>query len=566
MPAPANERIKHMQPNFEYTTNLQYKVKSLTAQLDAFRSGEKYLAMQSRHKAEIAAKNRGIRGLKSELAAARREVPDMARKWMQVFDDLEKEHAKALRGKDREIKESEGRALRAERQRDEAMDRLKAKNSELYRVKTELEDEKGKNLKLTAQVNRDFENSSIPSSLKPNHKKIQNSREKSGKSQGGQPGHTGHTRKRHTPTRRIAVPAPPEYTGNPFYRPTGKVISKQIVNIRVSLDVTEYFTPEFRNVKTGQRVHAAFPEGLSDEVTYGADVKALAFLLNNHCNVSIDKTRGLPAELTGGALEISRGTVNGLCKEFAAKTQDERKKAWTGLLTSPSMHTDCTGVRVNGKNMNVFVCASKDNVLFFAREHKGHEGVKGTPVERYVGILIHDHDITFYSYGGSHQECLAHVLRYLKDSIANEPGLEWNKMMHSLLREMIHYWKGLQKGAEPDAGKAESLEKRYREILETARKEYEYEPPGDYYRDGYNLFRRLDEFSESHLLFLHNINVAPDNNLSERLLRNIKRKMRQVISWRSFESLSLFCDCMGVIESLRARDENLYEAATKAFA
>jgi hypothetical protein len=433
-------------------------------------------------------------------------------------------------------------------------------------VKTELEEEKGRNLKLTAQVNRDFENSSIPSSLKPNHKKIQNSREKSGKPQGGQPGHTGHTRKRQIPARRIAVPAPLEYINNPLYKPTGKVISKQTVNVRVSLDVTEYFTPEFRNMKTGQRIHAAFPEGLSDEVTYGAGVKALAFLLNNHCNVSIDKTRELLSELTGGALEISKGMVNGLCGEFAAKTEDERKKAWAGLLTSPSMHTDLTGVRVDGKNMNVLVCATGNNALFFAREHKGHEGVKGTPVERYVGTLIHDHDITFYSYGGSHQECLAHVLRYLKDSIANEPGLTWNKMMYSLLREMIHCWKGLQKGTETDAGKAENLEKRYREIIETARREYEYEPPGEYYREGYNLYRRLDEFAESCLLFLHNINVTPDNNLSERLLRNIKRKMRQVISWRSFESLSLFCDCMGVIGSLRARGENLYEAATKAFA
>jgi hypothetical protein len=555
-----------MNGNFEYTTNLQYKVKSLTSQLEAFRSGEKHRATQMRHKAEIAAKNREIRDLKSELAAARREAPDMARKWMQAFDDFEKEHGEALRRKDRELRAMEERALKAERQRDEALDKLRAKNSELYQVKTELEEEKGKNLKLTAQVNRDFENSSIPSSLKPNHKKIQNGREKSGKSQGGQPGHKPHPRKKQTPTRRVAIPAPSEYINDPLYKPTGKTVCKQVVNIRVSLDVTEYFTPEFRNTKTGQRVHATFPEGVSDDVTYGATVKALAFLLNNQCNVSIDKTRGLLSELTGGALEISKGMVNGLCKEFAAKTDDERKKAWAELLTSPSMHTDLTGVRVGGKNMNVLVCAAGDVALFFAREHKGHEGVKGTPVERYVGILIHDHDITFYGYGESHQECLAHVLRYLKDSIANEPELEWNKAMHSLLREMIHYWKGLQKGAEPDAAKAENLEKRYREIIEVARKEYEYEPPGDYYRDGYNLYRRLDEFSESHLRFLHNANVTPDNNLSERLLRNIKRKLRQVISWRSFESLSLFCDCMGVIESFRAKGENLYEAATKAFA
>jgi hypothetical protein len=365
---------------------------------------------------------------------------------------------------------------------------------------------------------------------------------------------------------RIPIPAPKEYENNPLFKPTGKVVSKQVVNIKVSLEVTEYFTPEFRNTKTGQRVHAVFPESAVNDVGYGGSVKALAFLLNNHCNVSIDKTRGLLSELTGGALEISKGMVNGLCREFAAKTESERKKLFAKLIASPSMHTDCTGVKVNGKNANVFVCASGNVALFFAREHKGHEGVKGTPVERYMGILIHDHDITFYSYGGSHQECFAHILRYLKDSIANEPKLEWNKMMYSLLREMIHYWKDLGRGAAKDAEKVKEIKKRHTEILEIAKKEYEYVPPSDYYRDGYNLYKRLDEFSESCLLFLHNAAAVPDNNLSERLLRKIKRKLRQIISWRSFENMSFFCDCIGVIESLRARDENLYDTATKVFA
>lgn len=569
-----------MDSNFEYTANLQYRVKSLSAQVEALKSGEKYEALKAAFKTQLAGKDREIRRLKVELASAHAQTSDMRRNWEQVFEDIEKEHAKELRKKDRELKAMEERALRAERQRDEGKDKNRDLLSELYLVKTGLEEEQGKNLKLTAQVNRDFENSSLPSSLNPNHKKIPNSREKTGRTPGGQHGHEGHTRKKQSPTVRIPIPAPAEYADNPLFGPTGKIISKQVVNVKVSLDVTEYFTPEFRNIKTGQRVHAAFPEGVNEEVNYGGSVKSLAFLLNNYCNVSIDKTRGLLSELTDGALEISKGMVNGLCKEFASKTEGERRKAWNALLTSPSMHTDGTGVRVNGKNMNVLVCASGDDVLFFAREHKGHEGVKGTPVEKCVNILIHDHDITFYSYGGGHQECLVHILRYLKDSIANEPGLTWNKMMHSLLREMIHYWKDLhrkavsdaektddpeKRKAVPDAEKVKELEKRYNEILEIAKREYEYEPPTEYYKDGYNLYKRLGEFRESCLLFLHNAAVTPDNNAAERLLRKIKRKMRQIISWRSFESLNFFCDCMGVIESLRARGENIYDTVTKAF-
>ena len=82
------------------------------------------------------------------------------------------------------------------------------------------------------------------------------------------------------------------------------------------------------------------------------------------------------------------------------------------MLLSPVMHTDCTNAKVNGKPMYVFVCATPDGkTLYFARDRKGHEGVKGTVTEDYQGILVHDHESTFYQYQTGHQECLAHILR-----------------------------------------------------------------------------------------------------------------------------------------------------------
>ena len=57
----------------------------------------------------------------------------------------------------------EKRALNAERQRDDAPDKLKEERLEKYKLGAELEEEKGKNKKLTAQLNHNYENSSIPS-------------------------------------------------------------------------------------------------------------------------------------------------------------------------------------------------------------------------------------------------------------------------------------------------------------------------------------------------------------------------------------------------------------------
>ena len=177
---------------YNYLTNLQYKVKSLTAQVNDFESGEKYVKIQADHNRQLAIKEREIKNLKRELAEVRCQVTEVRNMWMQVNEDLVKEHAEELSRKERKIDTLEKQLLNTQIMLDEEKRRFKEKVRELYQVMTELEAEKGKNLKLTAQINRDYENSSKPSSEKPNHKKISNNRKKTGKKPGGQFGHKGH--------------------------------------------------------------------------------------------------------------------------------------------------------------------------------------------------------------------------------------------------------------------------------------------------------------------------------------------------------------------------------------
>jgi len=559
-----------MNANFEFMTNLQYRVKSLTTRVQAFESGEKYTVMRADFDARLCAKDREIKHLKNELAQAHSRTIDVRNKWMQTNEDLAKGHAKELSQKDRVIEKLEQQLLNAQIALEAEKDKSRGLLKELYQAKTELEEEKGKNQKLVAQINRDYENSSIPSSQKPNHKKITNNRVKTGKKPGGQPGHEGHVRRKLTPTNRIEIPAPEKYALSPDFRPTGKVITKQLVNISIMAVVDEYFTPEFRNVRTGQRVHAEFPDGVVNDVNYGGSIKSLAYLLNNHCNVSVGKVSGLLSELTGETLTVSAGMINGLSREFSRKTEADQKKAFADMLLSPIMHLDFATVHVNGKKVNVLVCATPDAVLYFAREHKGHKGIKGSPAEGYQFIMIHDHDFTFYSYGSAHQECLEHVLRYLKGSMENEPGLRWNIMMRELIQEMIHFRNSLapdetRNPDEADPKKVKGFEKKFDEILKLAKEEYEYKPPSKYYKEGFNLFKKMSKYRDSHLLFLHDIRVPPTNNLSERLLRVLKRKDAQVMTFRSFKGLDFLCQSMGTVASLRQHDQNLFESITSIF-
>ncbi len=556
-----------MNQNFEFITHLQYRVKMLSGQVEAFKSGEIYQKMDSDFKKlnrsyEHALKQKGL-----ELSKSHIETITVRKYWSEIMDDVEKEHVSEKAQLLKEIQKLKERVLEVERQRDEAKDKLQERTKQYYTVATALEEEQGKNKKLLAQVNKDFENSSLPSSMIVGRKKITNSREKTERKPGGQPGHKGHRRKQYTPTESHEIPVPEQYTNNPNFKPTGKTIRKQMVYLRVKTEVVELCTPEYRNTKTGQRVHAPFPQGYNDEVNYDGTIKAFTFLLGNECNVSHDKVRLFLSEITGNELKISKGMINGLCEEFSSKTESEQKETYKTLLNSPVMNTDFTNANVNGKSAQVLICAAPDTaaVLFIAREKKGHAGIKDTPVEIYQGTLVHDHDTTFYSYGLNHQECMQHNIRYLKASVENEANLTWNKEMHEHVKTMIHYRNGLVEDKDIDPIEIKKLEDRYDEILDLAAQEYENEPPSDYYRDGYNLYKRLKKYKENQLLFLHDKRVPTNNSLSERLARVYKRKQKQVMAMRSFDNLSYLCNSMSMIYSLRNSEDNLYTKLSSIF-
>lgn len=559
-----------MTSNFEYTKNLQYKVKVLTARLSAFESGEKYISMTSEFKSQISIKDREIKALKNELADAHANTVTVRNWYQEVIEDLEIENIKLKNKHERETEKLKERILKLEIRVDDGKDKLLEKSRELYQALTELDEEKEKNRKLTARINSDYENSSIPSSMKMNRKKIHNSREKTGRKPGGQPGHKGHPRKKHVPTSIINIPPPKEWNSNPDYKLTGTIISKQLINLKISITCDEYRTPEYRHRKTGVRFHADFPEGVMNDVNYGGSIKAFVFLINNRLNVSIKKASCFLSGLTDGKLNISTGMICGLSKQFSQKTESEQKKAFADLIASPVMNVDFTTGRVDGKNKPILICTTPLVTMYFLKSHKGHEGIKGTPVEGYLNTLIHDHDLTFYNYGGRHGECNAHSLRYLKGCMENEPTLKWAAMMRKLLQKMIHFRNSLDADDERNPNEVNpdevlGFESKYNEILLIAKDEYEYEPPTKYNRDGFNLYQRLLKYKANHLLFLYDRRVSPDNNLAERLLRVIKRKLAQTMGFRSFGGLYYYCQSLGVIATLCAGNSNLYLSVADIF-
>lgn len=547
------------------TTSLSYQLQAARRELADFRSGEIYRKMRADYEEIIREQNLTIKKLRKERDDFSFSRKKITRQWMDVLEDVRKEYEKEVRKLKKTVAALLDMIVSLKNRNAELDEKRKKALSDYYETAVKLEEAQGLILKLTAQANHNYENSSLPSSKCINRKKITNNRKKTGKKPGAQAGHPHHPRKPMVPDQVVEIAVEEKFKDGSRYIPTGNIISRQVVGISIVPVVTEYRTMEFYDKKKGRHVHSAFPCGVMDDVNYNESMKAVFFLLNSRCNVSLEKTARFVRDVTGGALSPSVGMINGLCHEFSSKSRQEQDELFMALLDAPVMHVDGTVARVNGNNNSVVVCSNGTATMYFARENKGHAGIKDTPVESFGGILVHDHEACFYSYGSDHQKCMVHIERYLRDSIENEKNLTWNGQMLKLIQEMIH-----ENNIAPAEGIAEEkiaeFEARYDSIVQTASEEYEATPPSDYYRDGYNLYLRMVEYKHNHLLFLSNHLVKPDNNLCERKAWVLKGKINQAVSLRSFEHLTYFCECLSVLDHFATNSEdNLYESVKGVF-
>ncbi|MCD8154950.1 MAG: transposase [Clostridiales bacterium] len=544
----------------------QNRIKALEDKVKGFESGEMYTKMEKGQRRQRAYYERQIRKCKKDLAASREREKRSRDMWFQVFQDVQDECRKELARKDRQLEEMSEKLSKSEAKIKKLQEKVREKNGEAIQARAETQEEKEKNQKLQAQVSRNFRNSSQPSSKDSFRSKVVNNREKTGKKTGAQPGHPGHRRKRHEINGgSVFIPAPPEIEKGPdYYRVNGEV-HKQVVSVKLMATVTDYWSYCYRDRKTGTKYHPPFPENIQLDVNYDKSVKALIFLMKNHLNVTEAKISEFLSEMTGGGIQVSRGMINNINREFSEKSEKEREEIFSGLVVSDVLYSDMTGARMNGDLKNIVVCTDGTDILYFFRDTKGDDAITGTPVEFFTNVLLHDHDKTFYHYGSAHQECNEHHLRYLKGASEMEPNLTWHKKMRSLLQEMNLTRE--KQGRKSDQKQIDDFENRYNEIVELADKEYYDNPPSRYYRKGFNLSKEFREYKESVLHFLRDPKADFTNNASERGCRKAKRHLAVSGTFRGNTNHSgiEYCDAMGVLQTYRARGEDIYKIVTEIF-
>lgn len=319
-----------------------------------------------------------------------------------AFESLNKKHDKEIRSLQYKLKQSQqdyDKLLEKDEKNIKEIDRLRhviyEKDEEAeelikeYRnsldeykklideLRKQIDDLNGTIKKMSAQLNRDYTNSSIPSSRDENHKKIANGRVSTGRKAGAQNGHKPSYRKPMEPTEPVVNLIPEEVLKKPSeWEELSDKRIRQVIDVKMEVTCVQYEAHAYRNKKTKQIIYSAFPENVVNEVNYGEGVKALCCLLTSYCNVSIRKTGELLKSLTDGKLNISVGTIASLPKELKCRMNEERIEIISKLMAFPSLHSDATGIRINGERWNIYVTSDGKNVIYTLTRTKGKEGIK----------------------------------------------------------------------------------------------------------------------------------------------------------------------------------------------
>lgn len=432
---------------------------------------------------------------------------------------------------------------------------MKAKDKKIAELEREIK-------QLRGIIDKNSSNSSKPPSTDA-FKKIHNSREQTGKPIGGQPGHKGHWRKLYAEPTEIVEhkQATCECGGEIKY--ARKYIAKQYIDLNIQVNITEHRAYSGKCPCCEKKHENKLPENLINPVTYGSNLKALTILLSTEGCISVNRIKSILRETTNEKIEIAESTIINWQSEIAGKTHEEIVKIKSNLLSGKVTHKDETGVRVEKDLHWLHVTSNKDVTLYHANPKRGNEAddaIGILPV--YKGVLVRDHHKPLLKYHCEHQECNAHILRYLKAEV--ERKRNWAGEMIALLVEA--HRETLSSGQKKQLHYKRLIyyESEYDRILDAGIREHKASSERIYRTDNINLLERMQKYKSAHLLFMSREDVPFDNNLAERDLRMIKTKSKVSGCFRSTTGVENFAAIKSVLSTARKQSKNLFQT-TLAF-
>ncbi len=406
------------------------------------------------------------------------------------------------------------------------------------------------------KTKKDSSNSSLPPSKDENRPPRTSSlREKGGRKAGGQPGHEGNTLKMtEIPDEIIEHRAcfcpecGKDVSGQPFEF-FGK---RQVIDIPIIKQVVTEHRVYRCTCTCGKVVESAFPVEVDKPVKYGRNIESLIGYLNVRHYVPFKRLQEILTDIF--RVQISEGGLHVLLNRLAFKGVDAYEMIRQKVLRSGVIGTDETGVKVDGKKHWFWTWQNQRATYIAASDNRGtttiDENMTGISKD---AVLVHDcWKAHFQTPVGKHQLCTAHLERetkYLEERYKADWPVRFRSMLkkaHKLKNQLtpdIYY--------HPNQLRCElenELESLLGEMLDPKHKEM------------ISFQKRITKYRDYLFTFLYHPDVPPDNNGSERAIRNVKVKQKISGQFKILSAAENFAILRSIIDTAIKNNQNVVEA------
>jgi transposase len=389
-----------------------------------------------------------------------------------------------------------------------------------------------------------------PSSDFPKQLKTQSLREPSGKKRGGQLGHEGST------LRMVSNPSIIEQH-LPFYctccgedlsaQPGTFASKRQVIDIpRITPIVTEHQLFD-KQCRCGHLNRATFPSGATAPVSYGQNVQALIAYLSTRQYIPVMRLSEFLSDMFG--LSVSCGGIDYILHKMKRKASVVYESIRQDVLQNSVVGADETGVNSNSKNHWAWTFQHPRATFIAIHPARGFKAIDNImPEGLHNNILVTDcWSPYFKTKAATHQLCTAHLLReltFLKEKYKNDT---WAIRMSSLITQALSM-----------RGENNTTQANVTLIINSFTKLIN-EPINPKRKEVIVFQKRMIRYSDYVFNFLLNKDIPPDNNGSERAIRNFKVKLKISGFFKSLGGAVAYATIRSVIDTAIKNKQNPFD-------
>lgn len=293
----------------------------------------------------------------------------------------------------------------------------------------------------------------------------------------------------------------------------------------------------------------SYPSFVAPYVSYGKNIMAIVVYMSTVHYLSYNRIVSALKSLYN--ITMSEGSIDNLIKRASKLSQNEIDTITGQLELSDIVGIDETGCKVDGQKYWHWTFQNDNATLIVSNKSRGSKVITDTFEDGFVNAcVVHDNYSSYNSLIAKDQQlCLAHKLRDLKYAIECDDTQVMRDIKQLLQEAMLdHKEKLLPK-------QREILKREYLKSLDTLLETPSI--PKSQTHKQINSFRKARDKIFTFLLYP---SVPPDNNGSERAIRNIKVKLKVSGQFKSEQGAIDYANLRSIVDTSRKRGMNEFEA------